>query len=163
MTCFRRKSKYIEYFCKVRRPTSGGTACRASISCWYLVLWFSTSFRTCLRYNHHWETGCAPCSKSAGRGARCMRALTQIARSIFPGPDPLLEIKYFSQARRGRWRRRLSVKIFYFILFLFINSSLAGLLTRFRNYGIFYISKVSIQFLGRHKSIAALGLLTTTK
>lgn len=28
-----------------------------------------------------------------------MRALTQIARSIFPGPDPLLEIKYFFHAR----------------------------------------------------------------
>lgn len=31
-----------------------------------------------------------------------MRALTQIARSIFPGPDPRLEIKYFFYASPTR-------------------------------------------------------------
>lgn len=41
------------------------------------------------------------CALPRTRAARCMQALTQIARSIFPGPDTLTEINIFStQARR---------------------------------------------------------------
>jgi len=89
--------------------------------------WFSRCRADC---DHQVErTGCAPRSESAGRGARCMRALTQIARSIFPGPDPLPEINIFFTQAQQRRQRLITVIVSrharYSVQFsLFVNPSL---------------------------------------